>query len=82
MNPNPDNEKILHVTEVAIQHTGHPAICVQVDMPLKRSEFNIIREILKEQYPNATHLFLTYKEIEVTPGENPHARTPDANPVK
>jgi len=81
MNPTPDNEKILHVTEVAIQNNGNPAICVKVDMPLKRSEFNIIREILREQYPNALHIFLTYRELEVTPGENPHARKEENKPV-
>lgn len=81
MNPTPDNEKILHVTEVAIQQNGHPAICVKVDMPLKRSEFETIQEILREQYPAATHLFLTYHELEITPGENPHARKQDEKPV-
>lgn len=70
MSTTPNNEKILHVTEVAIQHNGQPAICVKVNMPLKRSEFDIVRAILSEQYPNATHLFLTYRELEITTNEN------------
>lgn len=81
MNTTHDTEKILQVTEVAIQHNNRPAICVKVNMPLKRCEFEIIRDILREDFPHAIHLFFTYQELEICSDENDISCSQSSKPV-